>query len=104
MSSGQAVHFLFVGIVRFDDSSTPNSWVEIKFRLDGVTLDYPKINVDRFFRTDPESQTISVSLQHYNNTLTPGNHIIELIYHGNSIYDSVRMYSLFVQTFNYFFF
>ena len=100
VSSGQTVHILFVGSVRFDDSSIPNNWIEVKLQLDGVTLDYPKIYVDRFFKTDPEGKTISVSLQHYNNTITPGNHTIELIYRGNSIYDSVRRYSLFVQTFN----
>jgi len=100
VSSGQTVHFLFIGQVNFDDSSTPASYVEIAFSLDGNSLNYPRIYVRRYNLDSTEGYRMSVSLQHYNSTMTPGDHTIEVLYRGDSTADSVLETSLFVQTFN----
>ena len=100
ISSGQAVHFLFISQVNFDDSSTPDSYIEIKFSLDGYFLDYPKIYEWRYNLDSSEGYRMSVSLQHYNSTITPGDHSIAVMFKGDSTADSVRDCSLFVQTFN----
>ena len=100
VSSGQTVHFLFIGQVNFDDSSTPSSYVEIIFCLDGNSLYYTRIDVRRYNLDSSEGYRMSVSLQHYNNTMTSGAHTIEVLYRGDSTADSVREFSLFVQTFN----
>lgn len=100
VSLGQTVHFLFIGQVNFDDSSTPGSYVEIIFSLDGNILSFPRIYVRRYNLDSSEGYRMSVSLQHYNNTMTPGDHTIEMLYRGDSTADSIREFSLFVQTFN----
>jgi hypothetical protein len=100
VSSGQTVYFLFIGQVNFDDSSTPGSYVEIILSLNGISVQYPRIYVRRYNLDSAEGYRMSVSLQHYNSTMTPGDHTIEVLYRGDSTSDSVREYSLFVQTFN----
>ena len=82
-SSGQSIHFLFVGQVNFDDSSTPSSYVEIVFRIDAGIVYNPRIYVRRYNLDSSESYRMSVSLQHYRYTITPGNHTIEVLYRGN---------------------
>jgi len=100
VSSGQTVHFLFVGQVNFDDSSTPSSYIEIKFSLDGITVNYPRIYVRRYNLDSAEGYRMSVSLQHFNTTMTPGDHSIAIVFRGDSTADSVLEFSLFVQTYN----
>ena len=100
VSSGQTVHFLFIGQVNFDDSSTPSSYVEIKFSLDGIMVNYPRLYVRRYNTVTPGGLCMSVSLQHYNTTMTSGAHTIEILYRGDSTADTVKEFSLFVQTFN----
>jgi hypothetical protein len=99
-TSGQKAYFQFIGLVNFDDSSTPTSYIEMIFCLDGVNLIYPRIYVRRYNLDSSEGYRMSVSLQHYNNTMTAGNHTIEMLYRGDSTSDSVSEGSLFIQTFN----
>lgn len=99
VNPGQAVHFLFVGQINFDDSSTA-SYVEIKFRVDGHRLYYPRIFVRRYNEVSPGGLRMSVSLQLYNTTISSGPHSITLAFRGDSTTDSVQDCSLFVQTYN----
>jgi len=100
VSSGQTVHFLLIGQINFDDSSTPGSYVEVKLKVDGIIWFYPSIYVRRYNLDSTEGLRMSVSLQHYNTTMTSGNYSIEIVYRGDSTTDSARDFSLFVQTFN----
>ena len=99
VSSGQAVYFLFIGQINFDDDST-DSYVEVKFKIDGIILNLPRIYVERFLGVDPGGLRMSVSLQHYNTTMTSGTHSVAIVFTGNDISDSIMEFSLFVQTFN----
>ena len=100
VSSGQAVHFLFIGQINFDDSSTLGSYVEVRFKIDGIIFFFPRIYVMRYNTVTPGGLRMSVSLQHYNTTMTSGTHSIEVVFKGDSTSDSIKEFSLFVQTFN----
>jgi hypothetical protein len=100
VSSGQTVHFLLIGVINFDDSSTPSSYVEVKLKIAGIILFYPSIYVRRYNLDSTEGLRMSVSLQHYDTTMTSGNYSIEIVLRGDSTADSARDFSLFVQTFN----
>ena len=99
VSSGQTVHFLFIAIVNFDDSSTPSSSVEMKFMVDGIIWFYPSLYVRRYNLDSTEGYRMSVSLQHYNTTMTPGSYSITVAYRGEATTDRVTDASLFIQTF-----
>ena len=100
VSLGQTVHFLLIGHINFDDSSTPTSYVEVKFKVDGIIWFYPYLYVGRYNLDSSEGYRMSVSLQNYNTTMTAGNYTVEIVYRGDSTTDSTREFSLFVQTFN----
>lgn len=100
VKSGQNVYFSFLCEVNFDDSSNPSSYVEIRFEVDGFMWDLPRIYVQRYNIVSAHGLRMSVSLQHYNTTMTTGIHTVTLVYRGDSTADSVRSGSLFVQTFN----
>ncbi len=100
VSSGQAVHFLFIGQINFDDSSPPSSYVEVRFKVDGIIIYFPRIYVMRYNTGTPGGLRMSVSLQHYNTTMASGTHSIEVVFKGDSTSDSIKEFSLFVQTFN----
>ena len=100
VSSGQNVYFSFIAEINFDDSSNPNSYVEIQFEVDDIRWLQPKIYVRRYNIVSAHGLRMSVSLQHYNTTMTSGTHTVTLVYKGDSTTDSVRPCSLFVQTFN----
>ena len=95
VSSGQNVYFSFIAEINFDDSSNPNSYVEIQFEVDGIRWFQPKIYVRRYNIASAHGLRMSVSLQHYNTTMTSGTHTVTLVYKGDS-----TACSLFVQTFN----
>ncbi len=100
--SGQNVYFSFMAELNFDDSSNPGSYIEIHFEVDGIFWSQPRMYVSRY-NIPPASAhglRMSASLQHYNSTMTSGNHTVTLVYKGDSTADSVRSGSLFVQTFN----
>lgn len=100
VSSGQNVYFLFIAEINFDDSSIPTSYVQIQFEVDGIMWSQPRIYVQRYNIASAHGLRMSVSLQHYNTTMTSGTHTVTLVYKGSSTADSVRPCSLFVQTFN----
>jgi len=100
VSSGQNVYFSFIAEIEFDDSSDPESYVEIHFEVDGFMWFQPRIYVRRYSIASVHGLRMSVSLQHYNTTMTSGTHTVTLVYKGDSTADSVKPCSLFVQTFN----
>ena len=100
VSSGQNVYFSFIAEINFDDSSNPNSYVQIHFEVDGIMWPQPLILVRRYNIISAHGLRMSASLQHYNTTMTSGTHNVTLVYKGDSTADSVRPCSLFVQTFN----
>ncbi len=100
ISSGQNVYFSFIAEINFDDSSNPTSYVQIQFEVDGVMWSLPRIYVQRYNIASAHGLRMSVSLQHYNSTMTSGTHTVTLVYKGSSTADSVRSCTLFVQTFN----
>jgi len=102
VKSGQNVYFSFIVEIDFDHTSNPTSYVEIHFEVDGIIWTQPRMYVsrDNIPIASPHGLRMSVSLQHYNTTMTPGNHTVTLVYRGSSTADSVRSGSLFVQTFN----
>lgn len=100
VSSGQNVYFSFMTEINFDDSSTPGSYIEIHFEVDGIRWSQPRIYVNRYNIASAHGLRMSASLQHYNTTMSSGTHTITLVYRGDSTADSIRPCSLFVQTFN----
>ena len=99
VSSGQAVYFLFIAQINFDDDSI-DSYVEVKFKIDGIILNFPRIYVERFTGVNPGYLRMSVSMQYYNTTMTSGSHSVVVVFRGDDISDSISKFSLFVQTFN----
>jgi len=100
VSSGQKVYFLYIAEIDFHVNSNPTSYVEIHFEVDGIMWSQPLIYVNRENIASAHDLRMSVSLQHYNTTMTSGIHTVTLVYRGDSTFDSVRPCSLFVQTFN----
>ncbi len=100
VSSGQSVHFLLIGEINFDHSSTPSSYVEVRLKVNGIIWYSQIIFVRRDNTVTPGGLRMSVSLQHYNTTMTSGKHSIAIVFRGDSTADSIMDFSLFVQTFN----
>ena len=98
--SGQNVYFSFIVEINFDDSSNPDSYVQIRFEVDGIMWANPRIYVRRYNIVSAHGLRMSASVQHYNTTMTSGPHTVTLVFRGSSTADSVRSGSLFVQTFN----
>ena len=98
--SGQTVYFSYVGQVLLDDSSG-DSYVEIKFSVDGIIWYSPSVRVWRYNTVTPGGIRLSVALQHYNTTMSSGSHTVTLAFRGDSTADALAFsQSLFVQTFN----
>jgi len=100
VGAGQKVYFLFITDIIFDNSSIPNSYVEIHFEVDGIRWNKPTIYVKRFAVASPGGIRLSASVQHYNSTMTEGLHYISLMFRGSNVNDAIWDSSLFVQTFN----
>jgi hypothetical protein len=97
---GETVYFSYVGNALLDDSSV-NSYVEIKFSVDGIIWYYPSVKVQRYNTVAPGGIRLSVALQHYNTTMPSGNHTVTIAFRGDSTADALYLsQSLFVQTFN----
>ncbi len=97
---GETVYFSYVGHVVLDDSSV-ESYVEIKFVVDGIRWYYPSTRVWRYNELAPGGVQYSVALQHYNTTMSAGNHTVTIAFKGDSTADAIYMsQTLFVQTFN----
>ena len=62
VSSGQKVHFLFIGQINFDDSSTLSSNIVVKFMLSSNTLYYLRNYIRRYNTVVPGDLLMSVSL------------------------------------------
>ena len=100
VGSGETVYFSFVGIVLFDDSSG-DTYVEIKFSVDGIIWYSPSVVVRRYNTVTPGGMRLSVALQHYNTTMSSGSHTVTIAFRGDHTTDAlVQSQSLFVQTFN----
>ena len=48
LTEGQSVYFSFEGLILFDDSSTPNTYVEFRFKVDDIIWNYPRRNIWRY--------------------------------------------------------
>ena len=98
--SGQTVYISYVGQVLLDASSG-DSYVEIKFSVDGVRLYSPSLRIWRYNTVSPGGIRLSVALQHYNTTMPSGSHTVTIAFKGDSTSDALYLsWSLFVQTFN----
>ncbi len=98
--SGQTVYFSYMGNLLLDDSSG-DSYVEIKFSVDGIRWYHPYVRVWRYTTVTPGGIELSVALQHYNTTISSGSHTVTIAFKGDSTADSLyHSQSLFVQTFN----
>ena len=98
--SGQTVYFSYTGHVLLDDTSG-DSYVEIKFNVDGIRWYYPYVRVWRYTTVTPGGIQLSVALQHYNTTMPSGSHTVTIAFKGDSTDDALYLsQSLFVQTFN----
>lgn len=99
ISEGESVYFSYEGTVILDDSSVPNTYVEFRFKVDGVIWTYPQRRARRYNAVSPGGTQLSVSMQHYNSTMSAGNHTVTVVCRGDHTTDSLRERSLFVQTF-----
>ena len=98
--SGQTVYISYVGQVLLDDTSG-DSYVEIKFSVDGVRWYSPSLRIWRYNTVSPGGIRLSVALQHYNTTMPSGSHTLTIAFRGDSTSDALYVsWSLFVQTFN----
>jgi len=98
--SGQRVYFSYVGQVLLSDSSG-DTYVEIKFSVEGIRWDDPSVSVWRYTTVTPGSLLLSVALQTYNNSMPSGYHTVTIAFKGSHTTDALHLdQSLFVQTFN----
>lgn len=100
LTEGQSVYFSFEGLIVFDDNSVSNTYVEFRFKVDGIIWNYPQRRVWRYNVVSPWGLKFSVSMQHYNTSMTSGTHTVTVVYKGDHTTDYITDRSLFVQTFN----
>ena len=100
IAEGQTVYFSFEALVLFDDSSVPNTYIEFRFKVDGIIWSYPYRRVWRYNVVNPFGIRFSVAMQHYNTTMSVGAHSVSVIAKGDHTVDIINDWSLFVQTFN----
>ena len=100
LAEGQSVYFSFEGLITFDDSSDPNTYIEFRFKVDDIIWDYPRRRLWRYNVVSPWGLKFSVSMQNYNTTMTSGNHTVTVVCKGDHTADVMSDRSLFVQTFN----
>lgn len=100
LTEGQSVYFSFEGLVLFDDSSDPNTYIEVRFKVDDIIWNYPRRRLWRYNVVSPWGLKFSVSMQHYNTSMTSGTHNVTVVCKGDHTADYISDRSLFVQTFN----
>ena len=100
LTEGQSVYYSFEGLVLFDDSSVPETYIELHFKVDGIIWDYPRRYIWRYSAVTPGGLKFSVSMQHYNTSMTSGTHNVTVVCKGSHTVDLLSDRSLFVQTFN----
>ena len=100
--TGQSVFFSFEGLVLLDDGSIPNTYIEFRFKVDGIIWAEPYRRVWRYNLPGPSAFGIrfSVAMQHYNTTMAAGAHTVSVIAKGDHNIDLIQEWTLFVQTFN----
>jgi hypothetical protein len=93
---GQKVYFSYSGMAVLDDSSN-DTYIELKFTIDGIRMYYPYIRVDRYNTGGTTGGLrLPISSQYYNTTISPGNHTVTMSYKGDHTLDRIWMQSLFV--------
>ena len=101
VNAGEKVYFSYVSNTGIDDGSAPTSQMYFYFKVDGVILTNPNCHIWRYNDDDGDAdgRRFSVTLQHYNATMPPGQHNVTVTFWGDSTGDSVRQQTLFVQIF-----
>jgi hypothetical protein len=99
LTEGESVYLSYEGLALFDDSSTPNTYIEFRFKIDGFILNTPYRRVWRYNVVSNFGMRFSVAMQHYNLTMSAGTHTITVICKGDHNVDMVGPQSLFILTF-----
>ncbi len=88
-----------MGEVNFDDSSIPNTFIEFRFKVDGIIWHNPRCYVERYNAASTFGIRFSVAMQNYNSTMPAGTHTVSVVGRGADNLDIIYAWSLFVLTF-----
>ncbi|MFX0000570.1 MAG: hypothetical protein ACFE9Q_10010 [Candidatus Hodarchaeota archaeon] len=99
LTEGETVYFSFEGLVLFDDSSITNTYIEFRFKVDGIIWNSPYRRVWRYNLVSGFGIRFSVVMQHYNSTMSAGPHDVSIIAKGDHNIDLISAWSLFILTF-----
>lgn len=100
VNTGEKVYFSYSGMATLDDSSG-DTYIELKFTIDGIQMYYPYIRVGRYNTGGTTGGLrVAISSQYYNTTISSANHNITMSYKGSHTTDSIWMQSLFVEVFS----
>jgi hypothetical protein len=102
VNSGENVYFSYVSTAIIDDSSRPYTEIYFYFEVDGIRWSTPYQLIKRWNENDPDGADIryqSVALQHYNTTMTQGNHTCSVAIFFYDSGDSVWQQSLFIEVY-----
>lgn len=100
LTEGETVYLSFEAFVLFDDSSIPNTYIEFRFKVDGIIWNNPYRRAWRYNVGSAFGMRFSVVMQHYNSTMSAGPHTVSVIGKGDHNVDLISAWSLFVLTFN----
>jgi hypothetical protein len=99
VNPGEKVYFSYSGIANLDDSSG-DTYIELRFTIDGIRMNNPYIRVWRYNTGTPGGWYIPVNSQYYNTTISLGMHSVTMSYKGDHTIDNLWKQSLFVEVFN----
>ena len=102
VNAGETVYFSYVATARIDDSSRPWAEIQFYFNVDGFRWSEPYAYFRRWNEDDPDGADIrtgSIALQHYNSSMSIGQHTISIDLYFYDSLDSVLQQTLFVQVF-----
>ncbi len=100
LTEGETVYLSFEALVLFDDSSVPNTYIEFRYKVDGIIWSSPYRRAWRFSVGSSFGMRFSVVMQHYNSTMSAGPHTVSVIGKGDHNVDFISAWSLFILTFN----
>ena len=100
ITDGQSVYFSFEGVIRFRESSIPDTYIELRFKVDGIIWTYPHRKIERQDVVSPWRLEFSAAMQYYYTSMSSGTHNVTVVCRGDHTIDRLGSRSLFVQTFN----
>jgi len=100
VNEGEKVYMTYTAYAQINQLSPTSSEINFMFRLDGIRILQPTVKVGKYNDDNNTGLYFSVSLQHFNSSMSAGSHTLTITFQGSSSSDTVHEQTLYVEIFS----